>query len=330
MRQLIVLTAALVFSSLDAQAADLNVASVFPDRTHDFGTVARGSQLRHRFRIVNTTGQELRIAETRTKCGCTEVKLGAKVIPARAESYVDAVLDTTKFLGPKKSGLTLIIDRPVFSEVDLNLNCFIRGDILVNPGQVEFGNVPHGKSTSRVLTLEYQGVAAGWQITGMNTISSAISAKLDPPVRTTGGGLQYSLTATLNPSAPVGFLKEEIELITNDPNSPRIPLSVSGNVQAAVTVSPATMLLGTLKPSAEVNKKVLLKASKPFKIVSLKARQGEITGKSSSDDAKTLHEVTLTFKSPAKIGGCNAVLEIQTDLEDEPPATVSVFGQIAN
>lgn len=220
MRQLIVLTAALVFSSLDAQAADLNVASVFPDRTHDFGTVARGSQLRHRFRIVNTTGQELRIAETRTKCGCTEVKLGAKVIPARAESYVDAVLDTTKFLGPKKSGLTLIIDRPVFSEVDLNLNCFIRGDILVNPGQVEFGNVPHGKSTSRVLTLEYQGVAAGWQITGMNTISSAISAKLDPPVRTTGGGLQYSLTATLNPSAPVGFLKEEIELITNDPNSP--------------------------------------------------------------------------------------------------------------
>src|SRR4051812_47477295 len=57
------------------------VASAFPERSFEFGTVARGSKLIHAFKVLNRTNQEIHIADYRTKCGCTQVRLGAREIP---------------------------------------------------------------------------------------------------------------------------------------------------------------------------------------------------------------------------------------------------------
>ena len=54
------------------------ISLVFPDRTHDFGNVARGSQVRHAFAVVNRSNSEVHIASWRPKCGCTNVKVGAR------------------------------------------------------------------------------------------------------------------------------------------------------------------------------------------------------------------------------------------------------------
>ena len=115
------------------------LTSVFPERAYDFGTVARGSQIRHSFAVVNTTNEDIRIVDKRTKCGCTDVKIGAYVIPPGTQTTIEATINTTNFQGYKASGLTLILDRPTFIEVNLNLTCFIRGDIVMNPGQFDFG-----------------------------------------------------------------------------------------------------------------------------------------------------------------------------------------------
>lgn len=58
------------------------ISLVFPDRTHDFGNVARGSQVRHAFPVVNRSDSEVHIASWRPKCGCTNVKVG-EVNPPR-------------------------------------------------------------------------------------------------------------------------------------------------------------------------------------------------------------------------------------------------------
>ena len=124
-------------------------SSVFPERAFDFGTVARGSKVHHTFKLLNRTNQEIHIADWRTKCGCTEVRVGAREIPPGTQTIIEAVIDTTKFQGYKASGLTLVIDRPSFVEVDLNLTCFIQGEIVLNPGQVDFGIVRHASQPDR-------------------------------------------------------------------------------------------------------------------------------------------------------------------------------------
>ena len=148
------------------------VTVVFPERAYDFGDVARGSQIRHTFPVVNKTSSEIRIANWRAKCGCTNVRVGARVIPPGTQTTIEATIDTTKFQGPKTSGLTLILISPTYAEVDLNLTCFIRGEIVMSPGQIDFGILrPSPTLPSASLTLTYAGGRSNWEIVQMKTQS---------------------------------------------------------------------------------------------------------------------------------------------------------------
>ena len=289
----------------------------------------RGSKVRHTYRVVNTTNEEIRIVNTHPKCGCTDVRLGARVIPPATQTTIEVTLDTTKFQGFKASGLTLTLDKPSSIEVDLNLTAFIRGDVTLNPGNVDFGIVPHNAKQSRTLTLSYFGGRPGWRINGIETISPDLVVEAQPPATpSTGGSLQYVLTATLKPTVPSGYFKDEITLETNDPSAPKIPISVSANIQAAVMISPALINLGTLKAGKTVTKVVLVRATKPFKVTGFKADRDELTGKVADEDSKALHTVTLTFKAPAKPAPFHGVLEIQTSLDGEAPGKLGVFATV--
>src|SRR5271165_4502985 len=121
-RFLLVMTWLAGLSPLAARAQDADwIASVFPQRAHDFGNVARGSQVRYAFPVVNRTNSEVHIASWTPRCGCTNVKVGARVIPPGTQTTIEVTLDTTRFQGHKDSGLTLVIDRPAVVSVDQNM-----------------------------------------------------------------------------------------------------------------------------------------------------------------------------------------------------------------
>ncbi len=314
-------------SAVPAWAQQDWTASVFPERSHDLGTVARGSKVRHAFRVVNTTSQDIHIADSRTKCGCTEVRIGARDIPPGTQTVVEAVIDTTKFVGYKPSGLTLVIDRPFYAEVDLNLSCFIRGDVTLNPGVVDFGVTTRAAQPAVTLLLTYAGGQPNWDITDMKTISDNLTAQMRLVSRS-GGTAQYQLTATLKPSAPSGYFKDEITLKTNDPSSPSIPISVVGNIQAAVTVSPSIINLGQVKAGETVSKTILIRASQPFRVTEVKSKKDSLTVAKPADAARPFHSLTMTLKAPSDAGPYNASVEISTDVKDEPPAKLTAFATV--
>ncbi|MBX6315969.1 MAG: DUF1573 domain-containing protein [Isosphaeraceae bacterium] len=327
-RALLLLAAWVVLGSATVRAQDLFDA-IFPEKRHDFGTVARGSRLRHGFRLVNTSSYDLHIADVRTKCGCTDVKIGAREIPPGTQTVIEATLDTTRFQGYKASGLTLVFDRPTFREVDLDLTCFIRGDVVLNPGQVDFGVVPRGSKPTATLNLTYAGGRPNWGITKVHTISAHVSAKLTEVSRQ-GGTVQYQLVATLSPTAPSGYFKDEISLLTNDEASPSIPISVVANIQAAVTVLPSILNLGHVKANGTVTRDLLVRSSaaKPFKVVEVASKSPHLTARPASGAAAAFQKVTVTLKAPSQPGPYNATLEIATDLKGEPPAKVPTFATI--
>lgn len=303
------------------------IASVFPDRAHDFGTVARGSKVRHAFRVVNTTNQDIHILDSKTKCGCTDVRIGARDVPPGTQTVIEAVLDTTKFVGYKPSGLTLVIDRPVYTEVDLNLTCFIRGDVTLSPGVADFGVVARGAKRPVTLTLNYAGGMPDWDVTRMQTISSHVTAQLQQLGRS-GGSARYQITATLKPSAPSGYFKDEITLQTNDPSSPNIPISVVANIQAAVTVSPSIINLGHVRAGETIQKRVVVRSAQPFRVIDVKARKDGLSVDRLPESQNLFHALTVSLKAPPEAGPYNSSLEITTDLKDEPPARLTAFATI--
>ena len=310
-----------------AQSANW-VESVFPERAYDFGTVARGSKVRHSFRVVNNTNSEIQIADYRTKCGCTEVKLGARTIPPGAQTTVEAVVDTTRFQGYKPSGLTLVISKPAFAEVDLNLSCFIRGDVWLDPGFVDFGTINRGAEPTVTLNLNYNGGVPNWGIQRMVTQNAGVSAKLTEIARSGNHNVQYQLVAKLDPKHFNGPFKDEITLTTNDPNTPTIPVSVVGNVLSTVSVSPSIVNLGRIKAGSTVKKTVLVRSTQPFQITEINGKSDTVAVQVDQSASRAVHPVAVTVTAPSKPGPYSAVLEIATNLKDEPPAKFTTFATI--
>jgi len=320
----------MVISSPAVRAQGLDwVASALPERAYDFGTVARGSQIRHAFPLVNRSDQEIRIADWRTKCGCTNVRVGAKVIPPGTQTTIEATIDTTKFLGYKPSGLTLIFDRPTFVEVDLNLTCFIRGDIVMNPGQMDFGIVRRSdKMPPASLTLTYAGGRSDWEVTKMKTQSSKVKAELRELSRAADGQINYTLTATLQPGVSNGYFKDEITLLTNDQSSPSIPISVVANIQSAVAVTPSIINFGGLRPGQSVSKTIVVRSKEPFSITRLSPSQENLQPAEDEKGPRAVHQLKLTLKAPEQTGPHHATLTIETDIKDEPPALLKTFATV--
>ncbi len=320
----------MVISSPAVRAQGLDwVASALPERAYDFGTVARGSQVRHAFALINRSDQEIHIADWRTKCGCTNVRVGAKVIPPGTQTTIEATIDTTKFLGYKPSGLTLIFDRPAFVEIDLNLTCFIRGDIVMNPGQMDFGIVRRSdKMPPASLTLTYAGGRSDWEVTKMKTQSSKVKAELRELSRTADGQINYTLTATLQPGVSNGYFKDEITLLTNDQSSPSIPISVVANIQSAVAVTPSIINFGGLRPGQSVSKTIVVRSKEPFSITRLSPSQEDLQPAEDEKGPRAAHQLKLTFKAPEQTGPYHATLTIETDIKDEPPALLKTFATV--
>jgi hypothetical protein len=304
------------------------VDGLFPEVAHDFGTVARGSQLRYQFKLINTSNQDVHIAAYRTKCGCTDVKIGSKEIPPGTQTVIEATLDTTRFQGHKASGLTLVFDRPSVIEKDLSMTCFIRSDVMLNPGGADFGLVARGSSPQVIMSLNYHGGMSNWGVTAAQTISDHVQARLEETSRSPGGQVTYQLVATLKPSAPAGYFKDEITLQTNDPNSPVIPISVTANVQAAVTLAPAVLNLGRVKPGETVSRVVLIRSSKPFKVTGATASRPELAIANTPETPGPFHRLTLTLKAPETAGPFHATLDVSTDLANEPPARLTTFATV--
>lgn len=310
-----------------ASAQDADIwSSIVPERSHDFGTVARGSQLRHAFPVVNRTDSEVRILEWRTKCGCTDVKVGAKVIPPGTQTSVEVTVDTTRFLGHKPSGLTLIFDSPAYVQVDLNTSCYIRGDIVTNPGQVDFGIVRRSdKPQTASLSVAYAGGQPDWRVTQMQTLSDHIKAELQEVGRT-AGQINYTLTTTLKPSAPNGYFKDEITLETSDQQ--KIPISVVANIQSAVALTPSIVNFGQVKPGESVTKTVLVRSSQPFNITGLSSTKTELQTDDQTKGSQALHQVKLTFKAPEQPGPFHTQMTVRTDIPDEPEAVLKAFATV--
>src|SRR5207249_1984399 len=143
------------------------------------------------------------------------------------------------FVGKKATVLfvTLATADGKESEVRLALSSTILSDIVLNPGTIDFGTVTRGQSAQRVLTIDRIGLP-GWKAERMISASRVLDALLEETKRN-GSDVGYRLTVSLKPEAPAGTVRDEIRILTNDPETPSIPILVTGQVRGELSASPA-------------------------------------------------------------------------------------------
>lgn len=312
-----VLFFALVGTTQQTQAQSAWAEKMFPEsREHNFGSVPKGGVLLHRFKVTNLYAVRMEITNLQSGCGCAEVKAEKRALEPRESTYIEARMFTSRFDGAKSVLIRVTVGPQFVSSTDLKLVAVSRRDVVFNPGEFSFGSVLRGQSPVQSVDLDYAG-PLNWKITEVISKDIPYTVNVAERVRKPGA-VGYTLTAKLDPNAPIGALKHEVLLRTNDPASPVVSALLEANVQAAVTVTPPVLNLGTVQTDTPLIRRVVVRGVKPFKILGVDGTgSGVELGAALSPRAEMVHFVTFKCQFP-NAGAFQSKIQIRTSAQDEP------------
>ena len=326
----VALAIAMLVAAAPAQAKPW-AEKMFTVRTHDFGHVARGAKAEFAFEIQNLYEEEVHIADVKTSCGCTTPTVTKNTLKTWEKGTIVATLNTRSFVGQRTSTLTVVIDKPFFAEVALNISGMIHSDVDFTPGSVALGDVEQGAGAEQEVLVTYRG-RGPWQINDVRSASNHLEVELNEPARQPGQ-ITYKMTVRLKPDAPPGLLNEQLTVVTSDKSMPSITLPVEGRVAPPLSISPSPLLFGTLAPGQTATKQLVLTGKQPFKLLSVVCEPAGLTFKAVPDLVKKVHLVPVTITAPEQTGELTYVITVETDLAQGGKATcqarVSVGGNSA-
>jgi hypothetical protein len=333
MRNAVFVIVALVAGATAARGGDEApwAEKLFENKTeHDFGNVAHGTQMLHKFAFKNIYNVPLDVTITRISCGCTTAASSVQKVEPHGTGTIDVNMNARVFTGPRSVHVYVTFSNlqnnpQYYSTADLKITANSRTDIVFNPGEVNFGVVAQGQGATQDITVEYAGTF-DWKVSEIVANGLPVEAKLDQ-LRTQRGLVGYKVSVSLKAEAPPGVLKGEMFLKTNDPASPMLPVLVQGNVQAALTVAPPTARVSARANEAR-SVSVTVRGNKAFRILSVEGTgQGVAVVNTLPDAPAETHRLTFQLQK-AEAGDFKRKLQIKTDLQSAP-VTVTVEGSVS-
>ncbi len=293
--------------------------------SHDFGTVARGAKCEFRFQIKNIYQEDAHIEGVRSSCGCMTPQITKSDLKTFETVEVVAEFNTRDFLGQKSHTLTVTFDQPFHAVVELHLTGFIRSDVVFQPGAIDLGTVDVGTEVERKLQVTYAG-REDWKIVDAKTADPNFEVEVSQPYRG-AGKVSYELLIRLTKTAPVGYIKEQLILVTNDARARELPIEMSGRVISEITISPTSLFMGTVHPGQTVTKKLLVRGKKPFKIIDVKCpdKSFEIA---TSKEAKSVHVIPIAFTAGDDPGKVARKISILTDQGDNVAQAFTAYALV--
>jgi hypothetical protein len=304
---------------------------MFDQTTHDFGVVARGAKVEHRFVVENVYEEDAHIKSVSSSCVCSTPQVSQKLLKTWEKAEILVTVDTRGFLGRKDATIKVEFDQPFAGEVQLHVHAYIRSDVVVRPGVVSFGSVLQGAGARQDLVVSYAG-RDDWRIVRVESASPFLQAQAVESKRSPGL-VDYNLSVQLKPDAPAGYIRDPLVLVTNDYDArvARVPVAVEGLVVSALSVRPSPLLMGATEAGRPVTRNLVVQGRAPFRILSATASDERFQCKLPTD-AKAAHVLPVTFRPDGPNvppGDVRAKIRVETDLAGASPIEVGVSVRVA-
>jgi hypothetical protein len=314
-----------VFLTAGSASAATWAESMFDDLSRDFGSVPRGPTLSHSFRLTNKSDQYVHIAGVRVSCGCVTASAVKTDLAPKESTAIYAEMDTRRFTGLKTVHIYVQFDRPRWEEVRLWVQANGRDDVTLSPDSLAYGQIKRGSMPSVSVTVNFLGNSQ-WKIVEALCDSNYVQPKIEE-VRRDYAEVSYKLTARIRSDTPVGKWYTDVWLKTNNASTPRIRVPVTVEIESALAVSPSVANLGQVKEGGEAERKVIVRAVKPFKITRVAGEDALLSVKDSTTEAKPVHVLTVKFKA-GEPGEINRTFKIMTDLKEDSEVEFQAIAQV--
>lgn len=293
---------------VEAQGAELNWAEkMFSDLKVDFGTVARGADTRHQIVLENLYEEDVIILDVDTTCGCTAASPDKTMLKTGEKARIDVVMDTRKFMHRKDSNVDVTLEfrgakGASTKKIRVPITAYIRSDVVLTPGNVDFGVVDFGQASERTIKVAYAG-RENWQIRSIKNDTKILKAQIVETERS-NGRVSYNLTVQLDGNSGIGTFQEKLYLVTDDQNSPEVPVPVTGRIAPDIEIVPGQFALGNVSAGDVKPFNVVIKGRKPFVIESIECEKHpeSFEIRPLADEAKTVHVIPFRFTAPEEVG----------------------------
>jgi hypothetical protein len=287
---------------------------MFDELSKDFGSVPRGPVLTHPFHLTNNTGAPVHISSISVSCGCVTASARETYLAPGQKTVVNVEMRSNNFSGSRTVTINVRFDRPQSEEVRLWVQANSRDDVTVSPDVFAFGQIKRGVEPSGVVTVTFLGGNI-WDVTEVQCDSNYVKAQAKL-VRRDMGDVAYQVSAQLRKDAPVGKWYTDIWLKTNSPLSPRVRVPLTVEIESALTISPALVDLGQLKVGGQIERKVIVRGVKPFRVTEVQGGDDDLTVRDTTSESKAVHVLAVTLHA-SKAGDFTRALRVLTDLNDE-------------
>jgi hypothetical protein len=298
---------------------------MFEGKTHDFRIVGRGTKTEHHFDFTNLYEEDVHVKAIRTSCGCTTPSLTQDTLKTHETASVVATFNTNTFIGQKSATITVVFDRPTYAEVQLKVSGFIRTDITFDPPEVSYGELPSGQSSEREVVITHSG-NSNWEITDVRSHCTNLQVRLNPAERTPGM-VRYRMLVRMDGGMPEGEIRERLTLISNDSNFPTTEMAISGRIRPTVSVSPASVSLGTTSSDGIVEKRLVVRGEEPFEIKDVQCADRRFEFEVPVG-MKKVHFVKLRFQGDGTTEPVSQEVRIVTNLAGDKSASCVITGTI--
>lgn len=313
----------LLFWTSGVQAQQSWADAMVAPQSLDFGVIATGAEALKTVTVTNSSGAQVHISNVTTACQCAKAGNPSKTLLQPGEqATIDVRMDTRSFKQKRDTTLTILFDAPQFAEVRIPISAYIRQDVVIDPGKVDFGNVAYQSAGKQTLKISYAG-RADWNIRDVKITHESLKVTLRETSRNAqavnGINVEYELDVLLSESAKVGRFVDYLTLVTDDARNPNVPLMVEGVIIADITVSNPSLGVRSLKPGQTAKVSLVVKGLKPFVVeeVDCGAMKDSVSV-SKGDKEEKVQIIQLEFTAPNRPGRFNEKMQVKVRGRQEP------------
>ena len=305
---------------------------MFESKKHDFGVVARGADVYIDIPMKNPWNETVHVAEVRSGCGCASGTVSKNTLKSLETGSLRIALNTRQYTRERNTNITVIFDQPAYVQVIIPIRAYIRTDVVMDPGVVNFGPTVQGDQPARTVKIDYAG-RGDWTIKEVLTRNPHIQASVKEVSRNAAQGrVQYELFVKLAKETPLGDIREKLLLVTDDASNPNIPLIVEGRVEPEYLVTTPPTGFGTMKPGEKNTIQVVVRGRKPFAIEKFESDSGSQAYQVQlppKEKQQIVHVLRLTVAAPEKAGAMSEKFSLTITGKDKP-VEFSLAGKVTD
>jgi len=309
--------------------ADHWAENLFTEKSHDFGQVPSGADVRHRIAVKNVYQETIQITNVTTTCGCTAAQPSQRELKSNETAYIEVVMNTVKFRREKNSNVdvTVTFDGRNYKTVRIPIKAYIRPDVVFEPGRADLGSLEVGSGGERRIHIAYAG-SDDWKINEVKSQNPYVTAEVTETARG-NGRVDYDLLVKLSKDAPLGAVRDQLVLMLNDERNPQVPVAVEGEVVPDIIVTPTPLALGNLTPGVPKTVTVVVRGHHAFSIDKIECESALDCFKVRlNKDARNVHVLPITVTPPDTPGDLTETFYL-TIAGRELPVEFTAHGTIA-